>query len=241
MKSRRLTETDLANMSFLPSEDKRARIESLIRPKRIIGSYEPFRSTVGDALNEQFPFLIEDQQPTPLGKLEEAVIKACKGDDELIKMNLIVAKATHNFATNQNLSAERHQVRRITLAFGHGYDFGMPLIMRDGTSAYAVFPDLRRTAPLSPRGTRFVFSMMNQRLRVNNRDLRELGLQIWRYENNTTRSIRAIPCPDQPLISYEDLAADVRESYDILHEAMKRDEEQRRRRGAEGHGPLFGT
>ncbi|MDP5279761.1 hypothetical protein Q9Q95_12580 [Sphingomonas sp. DG1-23] len=241
MKSRRLTETDLANMSFLPVEAKRARIEAIIKPKRIIGSYEPFRSTAGDALNEQFPFFFEDQGATPLGKLEEAVAKACKGDPTLLKMNLAVARATHSFATARKLSAERLSVRPITLAFGHAYEFGMPLIMRFEGVACVAFPDLRRTGPLTTRGSRFVGSMMHQRFRVNYPDFRDLRREIWRYQDTHSREIKPIPCSEADLISYDDLSADVAESYAILHSAMLHDEERRRHATHRDAGPLFST
>jgi hypothetical protein len=240
MKSRRLTETDLANMAFLPRDVKRLKLIALIKPKKIQGSYEPFRSTAGDAVNQQFPFFDEEQDATPLGKLEEVVAKACRGDGELLAMNLAVARATHEFASKVELTAERADIRPITLAFGHAYHFGMPLIMRYGGVAYAAFPDLRRTGPLSVAGCRFVFSMMHQRWRVNYPDLAELRLAIWRYLNNSDRTVREIPCLDSSLIPYADLMADVTDTYDILHTIMKEQESERRRSGG-GAGPLFGT
>ena len=213
MKSRRLTETDLANMSFMPSSVKRARLETYIKPKKIIGSYEPFRSTIGDALNEQFPFLQEERDPTSLGTLEAVVGRACKGDQDLLSMNLAVARATHEFALKRELSAERHELRSMTVAFGHKYTFGMPLILRAGGDAFAAFPDLRRTGPLTSRGCLFVVSMMHQRLRVNYPDLRRMLLEIWRYSNSVSRTVRGIEVPDAHLIPYDDLLADITETY----------------------------
>jgi hypothetical protein len=41
--SNRLPETELANWSFLAPVDKRFELEKFELPKKIIGSYEPFR------------------------------------------------------------------------------------------------------------------------------------------------------------------------------------------------------
>jgi hypothetical protein len=140
-----------------------------------------------------------------------------------------------------NLSAERIDIRPITLAHGHSYQFGMPLIMRYNGGASAAFPDLRRTVPLSALGCRVVASLMHQRWRVNYPDMAELRLVIWRYLNDANRSIREIAILDSALIPYEELVADVAESYRILHSIMAEQEEQRRRRGSGDAGPLFGT
>lgn len=240
MKSRRLTETDLANMAFQSTDVKRLRLTALLRPKKILGSYEPFRSTASDAVNQQFPFFDEPQTATPLGKLEEVVAKACKGSQALLEMNLAIARATHEFAISVNLTAERADIRPITLAHGHSYQFGMPLIMRYNLAATVAFPDLRRTVPLSSLGCRVVGSLMHQRWRVNYPDLAELRLAIWRYSNNGRRTIREIAIEDNELIPYADLVADVAESYSILH-AIMTEQEFARRRSSESAGPLFGT
>jgi hypothetical protein len=240
MKSRRLTETDLANMAFQSAAHKRERIISLLKPKVIIGSYEPFRHNAGDALNEQFPFLDEEQDPTPLGKLEEVVMRACRGDATLLKMNLAVVRATHKFAIANNVTAERTEIRPITLAFGHAYNFGMPLILRYNGEAKVVFPDLRRTGGLTSGGRRTVFSAMHQRFRVNYPDYTDLRLEIWQYENNAERQIRSIQGNDLDLVPYDALVADIAESYAILHAVLREHEDERRRRGG-SPGPLFGT
>lgn len=239
MKSRRLTETDLANMSFASVGVKRQRLESVVRPKAILGSYEPFRHSAGDAVNQQFPFF-EDFEATSLDRLEAIVAKACKGDPKLLEMNLAIARSTHRFSTERSLTAEKVDVRPIALCFGHMYEFGMPLIMRHDGKAHVVFPDLRRTNALSAQGCRFVFSAMHQRWRVNYPDMAGLRLSIWRYLNNSARDIRVVECLDSSLISYESLLADVQETYAILHEVLA--DEDRRRRGSGGSaGPLFGT
>lgn len=241
MKSRRLTETDIANLAFKSAGVKRTQLIALERPKRIMGSYEPFRSRNGDAVNQQFRLLGFDQPETPLSMLEAVVAQACKGNPDLLHMNLPIARATHEYAKGNALQAHKEDVRRLILPFGHSYEFGMPLLMAypDGRMA-AVFPDLRRTQALGPVGRRVVFSMMHHRWRENYPDLAFLDLEIWRYHNNVERTVRAVECTEQDLIPYDDLIADVRQTYDIWHEVLASAVETRRRGGNDA-GPLFGT
>jgi hypothetical protein len=56
MKSRRLTETDIANMSFQPAEVKRKKLVGIAKPKPISGSYEPFGHQQGMPLISSFRF-----------------------------------------------------------------------------------------------------------------------------------------------------------------------------------------
>lgn len=241
MKSRRLTETDLANLAFKTVEAKRLRLTSLEKPKKIVGSYEPFRRHNGDAVNEQFRLLDREEPATPLAELENVIARACKGRPELLDMNLPIARATHGYVCVHEIRALRENVAKLALPFGHMYEFGMPLLMvYPDSRIVAVFPDLRRTQPLSTVGQRLVFSMMHQRWRENYPDLAEIDLEIWRYRNNGDRSIYAIPCSEQELLGYDAMISDIRETYEIWHQIISSATHQRRRGGSD-FGPLFGT
>jgi len=239
MKSLRLTETDLANMAFKPVETKRLRLGSLERPKKIVGSYEPFRAHNGDAVNEQFPLLDRHEPETPLSALESVIAKACKGNSDLLAMNLPIARATHEHAKVHGLRAVREHIRKLILPYGHSYGFGMPLLMvyPSGRIA-AVFPDLRRTQPLSTVAQRFMFSVMHQRWRENYPDLASIDLEIWRYKNDRLRSISVVSCAEQDLLPYDTLIADVRQTYDVWHGVLQ-EASAGRRRGGNDFGPLF--
>lgn len=241
MKSRRLTETDIAKLAFRPAEMKRFQLTSLERPKKIIGSYEPFRNHNGDAVNEQYRLLGDRQPETSLDALEAVISKACKGDPDLLAMNLPIARATHEFAKANGIVAQREDVRRLTLPFGHKYEFGMPLLMAypDGRVA-AVFPDLRRTQHLSATAQRVVFSMMHHRWREGYPDLAELDLEIWRYANDSARTVCPIRVIESQLFDYDSLMADVRETYDIWHNVLEA-AAATRRGGTSDAGPLFAS
>ncbi len=241
MKSRHLTETDLANLAFKPVGMKRQTLVALEKPKPISGSYEPFRLHNGDAVNEQMPLFVGGQSATPLGKLEEVVAKACRGNEDLLKMNLPVARATHDYAVQQSLQARREDIRRLVLPYGHKYDFGMRLLMvYPDERIVAVFPDLRRTQALSKIAQLFVFSMMHHRWRENYPDLESVDLEIWRYRNNTARDVVPIACSEPQLLPYDALISDIRETYDIWHHVLAEGSDIRRYDSNDDAGPLFG-
>jgi hypothetical protein len=239
MKSRRLTETDLANLAFKSVEVKRSRLVSIERPKPIIGSYEPFRQHNGDAFNEQYPLLNEEQAATPIQTLEDFIRKACKGNSDLLSMNIPVAQATHAYVVKHGIQARREQIRPLTLPFGHTYDFGMPMLFTYNTGRIvAAFPDLRRTQPLSETGRRFIFSAMHHRWRENYPDLACIELEHWRFANNNTRNIRPYSCSEQDLIDYDTIVSDVKQTFEIWHQVI--DEAVKGRRSDDGDaGPLF--
>jgi len=239
MKSRRLTETDLVNMAFLPTSEKERRIANLLKPKRISGSYEPFRDHIGDAVNEQYPMFSELHAPTSLDKLEKVIEKVCAGNSDLLAMNLPVARATHAFSVEKILNAERLNVRPVVLPFGHKYEFGMPLLMRYDNIASVAFPDLRRTAPLTASGRVTTLSWMHQRFRANYPDHADLTLEIWRYENNADRTVKPIRVEDHLLVEFDRLWEDATETYQILHYMERGATEEKRKRAGGGFGPLF--
>lgn len=242
MKSRHLPETDIANIAFRSVNEKSQILEAWLKPRQGSGSYNPYRQTSGDAVNRQLPLYPCGQVQTPWKKLEELVVAKCRGDEQLLKMNIPVARATHEFALANSLTAEPIDTRSLTLAGGERYDFGQNLLLRYNGSAAVAFPDLRRKGQLTLHGRRVAFSMMHQRFRENFPDNRLLGLQVWRYRDNDDRSIEVIAHGDEILYTYEELSADFSETYSIFNALRSGAESDRRNRGNDqGYGPLFGT
>ena len=235
--SRHLPETDLANYAFLPVATKEARLLDWLKPRKITRSYEPFRQNLGDTVNAQLPLLEDEQTATTWSTLENLVAKKCGADEILLKMNLAVAKATHSFAVNNNIKAEKTDVRSLTLVHGHPYDFSMPLLLRYDGRVVVAFTDLRRTGCLSVHAQRVVFSILHERFRVNFPGFERLGLEVWKYANTEARTISAIRHGSEPLYSYEELQSDFTETYDILNQLMR----GLGRPSQLGPGPLFGN
>jgi hypothetical protein len=240
MKSRHLPETDIANLAFLPVMQKQSILLNWLKPKVITRSYEPFRDTVGDAVNRQLPLFPEGQVPTPWAKLEELVTKKCRGDAVLLEMNLTIARATYELSLAHQMSAEPVDVRPLTLSQGHAYHFGMPVILRYDDGASVAFTDLRRKGRLTAHGCRIAHSVLHQRFRVNFPEYDQLRLEIWRYLDTDARQVEIIRHSSEQLVPYEQLVADFAETYQLLNALIEEQIAARRKSGDGRIGPLFG-
>lgn len=234
--SSRLPETDLANWAFTPAYKKREALERFILPKKINGTYEPFRFVFGDVVNKQLP-LLGEQQSTPWNIIESEIQRRCRSKPQSLKMNLEIAHATHTYIAQNNITALPVDVTSLAFGTGHLYQFGLPLLLRYSDRTVAAFLDLRRTNYLSVEGRDFVFSAMHERFRTAYPDLGEIGLQIFRYRNNKDRTVIPIDITT-PKHSLEEMARDVCETYNIYNSVLRGDEEQKRRSGGR-FGPLL--
>jgi len=236
--SSRLPETELANWSFLSPANKRKALEKHVQPKRISGSYEPFRIIFSDAVNKQLPLFSEEEQPiTPWAEIERRIVARCRGDAELLKMNLEIARATHDYAKREKITAVPVDVTSLALGVGHLYQFGLPLLMRYPDRVSAVFLDLRRTNGVSELGRDWIFGAMHERFRTAYPDLSSIDLEIWRYRNNADRSVAPVTC-NEIKIGFDELVADVRETYSIYASVLSGERDRKRQAGG-GFGPLF--
>ena len=239
MKRRRLPETDIANLAFLPEGQKRRVLESWLEPKESRGSYDPQRLTMGDAVNQQLPLVAEAQLHTPWHKLESLVRRRCRGNEKLLAMNLPVARATHAFASERNLKAYALDARPLNFPHCDPYEFASPLIVTYDEKPRLVFLDLRRTGGLSVHARRVVMSAQDVRVRERYPELRNAGLEIWRYRNTELRLIEVTSYENEPLYSYEELSLDFASTYKIMNELRAGHSDGARAANDRSAGPLF--
>lgn len=213
----RLPETELANWSFLPVDQKKAAALAFAAPKRIGGSYEPFRHVFSDAVSQQAPLFGFDQpRASPWTSIEGKLRRLCRRSDELLTMNLAVARATHEFATASHLFAVPVEVTALGFGVGHLYQYGLPLMIRYPSRVAIVFLDLRRSNNLNSRGIEWVNAALFERFQAAYPDYQDAEREIWRYSSRDDRAIRVISL-GQPIITFEQMAQDARETYDIYN------------------------
>lgn len=212
--SNRLPDTELCNLAFRSPAEKRQALVAFERPKLIKGTYAPWRKVLPDALNQQLPLFGTELHSTLLEKVKEALLRECKGSDEVFKMNLAVAAATFMYAEKHALKATKIDALPIKFTSCPPHNFGLDLLVRDHDGASLVFPDLRRKNGLSPQGRLVMYSAMHLRFREAYPDLAGARIQIWVYKDDTSRTLVSIAEPSQ-LFSYDDLAADFSETYQI--------------------------
>jgi hypothetical protein len=235
--SNRLPETDLANWAFLSHDKKRVALERHNAPKRVEGTYEPFRVVFGDAINVQSPLYAEEgREQTPWPTIEQQIRRRCRTKPESLQMNLDLAKATYVHAEQHRLVAVPIDVTSLSFGVGHLYQFGLPLLIRYNDRVVAVFIDARRKG-LSIPARDWVFSAMHERFRAAYPDLAEIGLEIWRYADNAERTLQVLSA-SVPRYSFGVLSHDVRETYELYHAVLRGDRDRKRRSGG-GAGPLY--
>lgn len=239
MTNYRLPATDLANLLFRDSSIKRRKLSELFEPKAIPYTYNPFRRTVGDAINLQLDMLDFELLPTPWETLEREVIKACKGDEANARVNVPVARATHEHALAYNISATRLDLPPLRLAPGYSYSFWMPVLLESNGQFFVTYPEPRRKGHLTPLGMNVVLSAQHERLRGMGSDYAEVGLQIWRYKDNDERTIVVYPDQDQDLIPYAQLAAETADVYQILAQLIAERQAERKKSAYAQRGPLI--
>lgn len=235
--SNRLPETELANWSFLPVEQKRLALVAFDGPKIIKGSYEPFRRVFPDVVNQQFPLFGDELSESNWIDLERRLVSECKGNAYLVDMNKKILAATYAFAIENGISATSIDVTPLRFSGGITYSFGLTILIRYRDRASIIFLDLRRSNGINPNGRGFVFSAMHHRFREAYPDLGGAGLEIWRYKNNDCRTLIS-QSADQIMYSHAELSADVKETYEIWSH-IKRSGEEKNRASAGGPGPLF--
>lgn len=241
MKKRRLPETDIANLSFLPPMQKEKVLESWLQPRKIVGSYEPFRLSLADALNAQLPLIKGVQCLSELEHVEQAVRRRCRGDADLVAMNLCVVRATHEFAAENDVTAYPLEARPLYFPGVHPYDFSLPMVAVYDSRARIVFTDMRRKGQLSSHARRVVFSAQHARIRERYPELRDAVLEIWRYRDVDSRAIEVIECGPDRLYTFEQLAEDFYKTVSILNRLREGQQDDFRTWNQDNPGPLFGT
>lgn len=229
MKNYRLAPTDLANLLFRDYSVKRRKLSEALEPKVIPYTYNPFRQTVGDAVNLQFEMLELELMPTPWETLEQEVVRACRGNGEYARVNIPIARATHKYAQEAGITATPLDVTPLRLAPGYSYSFWMPVLLESGGKFFVTYPEPRRQGFLTELGMKVVMSAQHERFRAMGSDLADIGLQVWRYANTDDRKVVVHEGGDLDLIPYADLVSETTGVYQILASLVaERDEALKR-------------
>jgi len=239
VRNNRLAPTDLANLAFRDRSRQRERLLETFEPKIIPYTYNPYRQTVGDAVNLQFDLLGDGLQPTPWAALERAVRAKCKGNSALIAVNLPIAKATHLYATKRNTAASVIDGSPLRLAPGRSHDFWVSLLLSQGDESLIMFPDARRKSHLTELGRLVVFSAQHERFRAANPDYESIALQVWRYANDDSRSVIVYDSKGADLVPYAELIAEITAIYEMLDDLSRMREEELRRKSYSVRGSLL--
>ena len=221
MKIHRLSEIDLARICVLPSEEKKPRLR-LIKFGRPPHTYVPMRTNLGDLVNLQPAFFMADGvEPTEWKEVEAAITRASKTKSEA-EFNLGVAESLYKFCVENSVRSYQRPAAPWNVGFGQTVRYWWNLYSVLNDRPVFFFPDPRVSNPLTREAARFVVSMMNQRLRVDDPDFADARLLIVKFAKGEggNRPIRLMEFSDDELFSAAALNAMIQETYKLWIEVL---------------------
>lgn len=228
MKIRPLPDLDLARIAPLDLTKKRAALRQQKDGFPPL-SLNPMRLSTPDMLNVS-PGPLAALQQTPWATIEEAIAKACSTSKET-SANLAAGSALYRYAQDKRIFGRYHEFFPLAIGVSRKVVYWSNAVLAIGDKPHAVFIDPRRTRRLTAIGRRFVFSVMNERIRVADPDFAGISLAIIQFDNPEQGPRTAYPWFDQDvaLYSFEELDAMVRETYEVWAEVLAEREIEARR------------
>ena len=243
---RLLPDIDLARIAPLPDVEKRQELEAFKLGNPSI-TYKPLRLNFTDILNVR-PEMFDRIDPTELPVIEKKVRRQARWDKEELA-NLRVARGLHSFAQEKFIIGRREEFYPFQMRMGWKVNLWLPAILAIEDAPFATFIDPRSSRGLNETARRFVFSMMHERIRVEDLDFADVRLCIIRFGEPTEygsddktygiRPARFYTDKNIDLIPLDELERMVTTTYEIWRDVSEgREREARRHTG--GAGPLFG-
>jgi hypothetical protein len=236
VRMRRIPETDLARITVREVDEQRILLKQLksFRPTHTLN---PFRKAVPDIVNLQHEMLGE-RGPTEWRHIERAISQSKESADG-VSRNIEVARALYDYCAEHDFVSYAKPVPRWNVGYGNDVAFwGQFYSVWDGQAAYVHF-DPRLTHQLTAKARKFVFSLMHQRLRVDDPDFSDVGLYIVAFGRGEGARRTVIPhsAAGLELYSYDQLNDMIDTTYRLWASELAYREE-RVRRAAGGSNPM---
>jgi hypothetical protein len=215
MKTRRLSEIDLARLAALPAGPQ---LENALRAYNTGGgawSYDPVRASTSDILGASTP-LYGPLDSLPWDKIKKQIENACRRGAVQAKANTEVAKVLFDEARRMNWSAVKFPMGHLPVAIGETVRYWSDVLLADENGPFIPFFDHRRKHGIAKRSEmQIVFSMQHLWVRERHLDLAEAQLAVVQFPCGTEgRSICIEFHNESDLMSYEELNGRVRVVYE---------------------------
>lgn len=241
MKTRRLSEIDLARFAALPEGEP---LERALRNYSAGGgswSYDPVRQSTPDVLAARTP-LFGFPQPAPWPRIAAQIALACKRGKDQVQANLEVGKVLFEAVDRMGWSAAKVEMGRLPIGFGDAVRFWCDVVIEDDSGIFIPFFDHRRANGVANAMMRqIVFSMQNFWIRQRNPDLSHARLAVVRFppiDDMDGRGIRVDFHSESELLDYETLNARVRTVYETWARVSEERTRETRRTGTGGANPF---
>ncbi len=239
MKTRRLSEIDLARFAALPAGEQ---LERALRAYNAGGgawSYDPVRHSTADILWARTP-LLGPVSPVPWDTIARQVSRSCTRGPTQAQANVEVGKVLYDAARRLRWTAAKVDMRRLSIGFGESVSYWSDVVIEDVDGPFIPFFDHRRERGLAIGSARqIVFSMQHVWVRERNPDVMDARLAVIRFPSGSDeRGIWIDFHEDSELLSYDELNGRVRTVYETWARVSDERDRETRRTGTAGTTPF---
>ena len=238
MKIPLLHKADLARVAPMPRDRKRICLEQL-RNGYPPFSYKPLHDHLHEIFNFQ-PTLFGPVKPTDWSVIEDSLRKRCRQGSETAA-NLSVARGLYDWIVDNQIEGRSQRFFPLSMGAAGNFTYWLPSVLNVQGKATVPFIDPRRSRGLEKEARRFVFSMMHERIRVDDQDYAKVKFVILKFPGSDDDVRAPVLYADDgiQLYSREQLESMVTETYELWREVYE-DRVSGARRAAAGRvGPLL--
>ena len=217
MKTPQLHKTDLARIAPMQRDRQRICLERL-RNGYPPFSYRPLHALLHEIFNVQ-PTLFGPVEPTDWNTIEDSLRKRCKLGNET-SANLGVARGLYHWIVDNGILGRSQKFYPLSMGAGGSVTYWLHVILSIEGKATVPFIDPRRARGLGKEGRRFVFSMMHERIRVDNPDYSKVRFAILKFPEASGDMRPPVLYTDDgvELFSRDQLESMVAETYELWRE-----------------------
>ncbi|WP_109464513.1 type VI toxin-antitoxin system SocB family DNA replication inhibitor toxin [Albibacillus kandeliae] len=238
MKTPPLPDIDLARIAPQPYDMKRKSLLAM-RAGRPPFSYRPLRQCFSDIFDVQSE-LLGPTGKTPWKVIASKISRLSRSEKEKAA-NLRVARGLHDFASREGIEGRSFDIYPFPMGAAGKVVYWQSLILAIDGRPLVPFVEPRSARGLTAEGRRFAFSMMHERIRVDNPDLAEVRLGVIKFGAPTDDRRTAIlyTADDLALYPRDALQEMVSSTHTMWKEICSEREFEARRRATGTEGGLF--
>lgn len=202
-------------------------------------SLNPMRASIPDILNVEAGPLAALPR-TSWTSIANRIAHRCRDAAEETA-NQAVGLALYNYADEHNVVGRPQDFFSLALSVGRKVTYWSNAVIAIDDKPYIPFVDPRKAPRLTNAGRQFVFSAMNEHIRVADPDFAEVGLVIFQFKEMPDGTRSVVPHFDsgKALFSFEQLDTMVRETYALWFEVLEEREADARRASSGRKGTLI--
>ena len=177
MKLRKISEITLARNATERETQQRVELARLMGDDGPRWGYEQLTRLIPDIFSLRLP-LSGPSVPTPFHVIERTLTQRCKHQKQRTCL-IMAAETLHKFVKREGITGRYQQFGKMHMGMAAGnLVYWAPMVLNVEGRPTVIFVDPRRSGRLSENGIRFVLSMMNEHIRINDPDYSSIRLAV---------------------------------------------------------------